>query len=83
MPGGDALDDKVSRQSEQAIREADVVLFVVDVTVGITEEDSRVADLLRRTAVPVLVVANKVDDTNREAADLGVRRASASATPTR
>jgi GTP-binding protein len=67
MPGGDALDAKVSKQSEKAITEADAVLFVVDATVGITEEDSRVANLLRRNGRPVLLVANKVDDTNREA----------------
>jgi GTP-binding protein len=68
MPGGDALDAKVSKQSEKAIAEADAVLFVVDVTVGITEEDSRVAQLLRKNGRPVLLVTNKVDDTNREAA---------------
>lgn len=68
MPGGDSLDEKVSKQSEKAIFEADVVLFVVDVTVGITEEDSRVAQILRRRGRPVLLVANKVDDTNRESA---------------
>jgi len=66
LPGGDALDDKVSRQSERAIHDADAVLFVVDTVVGITEEDSRVAELLRRITAPVLVVPNKVDDTNRE-----------------
>ena len=60
------LDDKVSRQSEQAIAEADVVLFVVDATVGITEEDDRVARVLRGAAPPVLLVANKVDDASRE-----------------
>ena len=63
-----ALDAKVSRQSEKAISEADLVLFVVDTSVGVTEEDARVADLLRRTGAPTLVVANKVDDANREAA---------------
>jgi GTPase len=68
MPGGDALDAKVSKQSEKAIAEADAVLFVVDVTVGITEEDSRVAQLLRKNGRPVLLVTNKVDDTNREGA---------------
>jgi GTPase len=68
MPGGSALDEKVSQQSEKAIAEADAVLFVVDATVGITEEDSRVANILRRNGRPVLLVANKVDDTNREAA---------------
>ena len=66
MPGGDALDEKVSRQSEKAIAEADAVLFVVDVTVGITEEDDRVAQILRRNGRPVLLVANKADDTNRD-----------------
>ncbi len=68
MPGGDALDEKVSKQSEKAIKDADVVLFVVDVTVGITEEDSRVAQILRRNGRPVLLIANKVDDSNRESA---------------
>jgi GTPase len=63
---GSDLDDKVSRQSERAIADADVVLLVVDVTVGLTDEDTRVGELLRRSGKPVLVVANKVDDTGRE-----------------
>jgi GTPase len=67
LPGGSALDEKVTRQSERAIAEADAVLFVVDATVGIAEEDGRVAQLLRRSPAPVLLVANKVDDANREA----------------
>ncbi len=66
LPGGNDLDAKVSRQSEVAIREADAIVFVVDAALGIVEEDARVADLLRRTDVPVLVAANKVDDVNRE-----------------
>lgn len=66
VPGGTSLDQKVSRQSERAIEEADAVLFVVDATVGVTEEDARVADLLRRSDRPVLVVANKVDDRKHE-----------------
>ncbi len=56
LPGGSDLDVKVSRQSERASREAAVVLFVVDVTVGVTEEDARVADMLRRARLPVLLV---------------------------
>lgn len=68
MAGGDSLDKKVSQQSEQAISDADVVLFVVDATVGVTDEDARVAGLLRAADVPVMVVANKVDDQSREAA---------------
>jgi GTPase len=66
MVGGDALDRKVSQQAERAIKDADVVLFVVDVTIGVTEDDSRVAGLLRRTGKPVLLVANKVDDAKRD-----------------
>jgi GTP-binding protein len=68
LPGGDTLDEKVSRQSEKAIADAAVVLVVVDATVGITEEDARFADVLRGTRTPVLLAANKVDDANREAA---------------
>lgn len=67
MAGGSELDKKVSKQSEQAIRDADVVLFVVDATVGVTDEDARVAQLLRSIDAPVLLVANKVDDQSREA----------------
>ena len=66
MVGGSDLDAKVSQQVERAIAEADVVLFVVDVTTGVTEEDSRVAELLRRRGKPALLVANKVDDVSRE-----------------
>ena len=63
----DGIDAQVSRQAERAIAEADVVLLVVDATVGVTEEDDRVAALLRRSKRPVLVVANKVDESGREA----------------
>jgi GTP-binding protein len=66
MVGGSDLDAKVSQQAERAIAEAHVVLLVVDVTTGITEEDSRVAELLRRCGKPTLLVANKVDDVSRE-----------------
>jgi len=66
MARGSDLDDKVSAQSERAIADADVVLFVVDVVTGATEDDARVAELLRRSGKPVLLVANKVDDSGRE-----------------
>lgn len=65
---GDALDEKVSAQSEQAMAEADVILLVLDATVGVTPDDEQVAQLLRRSETPVLVVANKVDDSSHEAA---------------
>jgi len=66
LPGGDALDAKVSAQAEKAMRDADLIVFVVDATVGATAEDEAVAALLRRSSRPVLVVANKVDGENRE-----------------
>jgi GTP-binding protein len=69
LPGdGSSLDRKVSQQSERAMRGADVVLLVVDASVGVAEEDARVAEVLRTLDSPVLVVVNKVDDANREAA---------------
>jgi GTP-binding protein len=63
---GGALDAKVSAQAETAIRTADLVLLVVDATVGVTADDEAVAALVRRTGRPVLVVANKVDSEGRE-----------------
>ena len=66
LAGGDALDAQVSRQAERAIATADVILFVLDTTVGLTDEDDRVAEVLRRSGRPVVVVANKVDNQARE-----------------
>ena len=68
MPGGSSLDEKVSRQSEKAMAEADALIVVADVTMGVTEEDARIADLLRQCKQPVFVVANKVDDPSKEPA---------------
>jgi GTPase len=61
-----SLSSKVSEQASAAMREADLVLLLVDVTTGVTEEDARVATVLQRGAVPTLVVVNKVDDERRE-----------------
>jgi GTP-binding protein len=66
MPGGDALDAKVSRQVEAAVRDADVVLFVVDASVGLTDDDQTIANWIRRSGTDVLVVANKADNERRE-----------------
>jgi GTP-binding protein len=62
----DPLDAKVSAQAERAVRDADVVLLVVDATTGVTDEDLRVARWIRRSERPALVVANKVDSDRRE-----------------
>ncbi len=61
-----ALAAKVTAQAEAAMRAADLVLLVVDVATGITEEDARVAKVLQRGSVPVMVVVNKVDGEQRE-----------------
>jgi GTPase len=68
LVGGDALTAKVSAQAERALSGADVILFVVDATVGITEEDQLAARMVRRSATPIRLVANKVDGENRAAA---------------
>ncbi len=66
LPGGSSLDAKVSEQSERAMKEADVVVFVVDASVGVTDEDAQAAAVVRRLAKPVLLAVNKVDDAKRE-----------------
>lgn len=61
----DIFEDEIRKQVEIAIDEASVIVFVVDVTTGITDLDEAVAKLLRRTKKKVFVVANKVDNTQR------------------
>ncbi|MGI9578705.1 MAG: ribosome biogenesis GTPase Der [Microthrixaceae bacterium] len=68
LAGGSVLDRKVSAQSEAALADADAIVLLVDATVGVTEEDARVSQLLLGDERPVLLVANKVDDTAHEAA---------------
>jgi GTP-binding protein len=67
LAAGDTLDQKVSAQSERAMLDADLLLVVVDVAVGVAEEDARVAETVRGTGRPALLVVNKVDDPAREA----------------
>jgi GTPase len=56
-----SLAEAVSAQAERATETADLVLLVVDATVGVTEEDAAIADWLRAGDLPVVLVANKVD----------------------
>ena len=67
LSSDDPLDAQVSAQAERAIAEADVVLLVVDVTVGVIDEDLAVARVLKRSGRPVRVVVNKVDSSQRDA----------------
>src|SRR5664280_2140201 len=66
LSSDDPLDAQVSAQAERAIAEAAVILFVVDVTIGLTDEDLVVARVLKRSGRPVRVVVNKVDSSQRE-----------------
>ena len=61
------LQAQVAAQAEVAISLADAVVFVVDATVGPTDTDEAVVRVLRRAGKPVVLVANKVDNTRTEA----------------
>lgn len=61
----DAFEEEIRKQVLIAIDEADVILFMLDVTTGITDYDEMVADLLRRSKKKVMVVVNKVDNPER------------------
>jgi len=58
----DIFEAQIRRQAELAIAEADLLFFVVDVVTGITDLDLAVAQLLRQSAKPTLLVVNKVDN---------------------
>jgi GTP-binding protein len=62
------ISESIKEQAELALVGADVVLFVVDARVGSTPDDEAVVRLLRRTKVPVVLVANKIDDAAHESA---------------
>lgn len=57
----DIFEEEINKQVEIAIQEADVILFVVDASVGVTDLDDKVAAILRRSKKPVVLVANKED----------------------
>jgi GTPase len=61
----DIFEDEIRKQVKIAIEEANVILFLVDVTTGTTDLDLEVANLLRRSGKKVFLVANKVDNTAR------------------
>lgn len=61
------IDRSVADQSEIAIREADAVMLVVDANVGVTDDDERIVELIRRSGKPTVLAANKVDSPAQEA----------------
>jgi len=68
MEDSEAFIPLIRQQAEVAVDEADLIVFLTDATVGLTGADLAVADLLRRSEKPVLVVANKAENEAREMA---------------
>ena len=62
----DIFEKEIRKQVRIAIDEADAIIFMVDVAVGITDLDDAMADLLRRSKKPVFLAVNKVDNGERE-----------------
>ena len=58
---GDIILSQMREQAEIAIETADVIIFMTDVKQGLVDSDSKVADMLRRSHKPVILVVNKVD----------------------
>ena len=58
----------IAEQAQRAVEEADLVLFVVDARAGLTPGDEEIGEILRRAHKPVVVVANKIDDPQSDAA---------------
>lgn len=56
-----SLEGRMRAQTEEAIADADAVIFVVDARAGVTPSDSHFANLLRRSDTPVILVANKAE----------------------
>ena len=61
----DVFEREIRKQVHIAVDEADLILFVVDTTTGITGQDQDMADVMRRSSKPVLLVVNKVDNSER------------------
>jgi GTP-binding protein len=66
LDGDDQIMQSIRMQAEIAIEEADVIVFLVDVTAGVTRADEEVARLLMRSGKPVVVAVNKVDNQARQ-----------------
>ena len=62
----DIFEEEIRKQVIIATEEADLVLFLVDVTNGVTDWDEDVAMILRRSKLPVILVANKTDNNNQQ-----------------
>ncbi len=74
VAGRDPLTRSVADQARSAVAEADLVLFVVDARAGVTPGDEELAQILRASRKPVLLVANKIDDPAQEDLALELHR---------
>ena len=70
----DAITRSIAEQARAAVEEADLVLFVVDARAGVTPGDEEVAEILRLSHKPVVVLANKIDDPSQDANALEFHR---------
>lgn len=61
----DIILSQMREQAQIAIDTADVIIFITDVRQGLVDSDSKVADMLRRSGKPVVLVVNKVDNFNK------------------
>ena len=61
----DVFEREIRKQVKVAVEEASAIVFVVDVTTGVTDLDDAMADILRRSTKPVFLVVNKVDNNER------------------
>lgn len=62
----DIFEEAIRRQVDIAINEADVIIFLVDVTTGVTDLDDAVAKILRRSNKKIVLAVNKVDNNQRQ-----------------
>ena len=60
------INQKVRQQTELAINEADIILFVVDARTGLTPMDKKISQLLRKTNKDIILTVNKVEDFSQE-----------------
>ncbi|PID70639.1 ribosome biogenesis GTPase Der [bacterium DOLZORAL124_38_8] len=62
--GGDSLEDEIQTQAQVASKHADLVLFLLDAQKELTQDDYQIAEDLRKSGRPVVLVANKLDDSS-------------------
>ena len=67
---GDIILAQMREQAQTAIDTADVIIFLTDVKQGLVDSDAKVADMLRRSRKPVVLVVNKVDNFNKQMSDV-------------